>query len=76
MPDILIRGLDAETVRKLKRRARRHHRSLQGEAKSLIKRAAGIGGEEIAAVLDQWQRRFSKRRLVSSAELIREDRKR
>ena len=76
MSNILIRGLDDETLRRLKARARRHGRSLQGEAKLLLEQAAGAGPEEMAALLERWKERFSERRMVDSATLIREDRDR
>jgi plasmid stability protein len=76
MPDMLIRGLDQETVRRLKARARRHGRSLQGEAKLVLEQAAGVGAEEVAAMLDGWKGRFAGRRFADSAALIREDRER
>ena len=76
MPDILIRGVRAETIQRLKLRAKRNRRSLQGEAKLLIEQGGGCRHEEIAAILDLWQRRFGDRKLVRSTGLIREDRKR
>ena len=76
MSDILIRGLDAETVKRLKARARRHGRSLQSEAKLLLEQAAGASGEEIAAMLEGWKGRFAGRRFTDSVDLIREDRQR
>jgi plasmid stability protein len=76
MPDILIRGLDDETLRRLKVRAKRHGRSLQGEAKMLLEKAAGAGPEELAAMLDGWKERFAGRQLADSAALISEDRDR
>ena len=76
MPDILIRGLDARTLRRLKARARRNGRSLQKEAKLLLEQAAGLGADGIAAMLDGWQQRFAGRRFADSAELVREDRER
>jgi plasmid stability protein len=76
MPDILIRGLEPETIRRLKARAKRHGRSLQGEAKLLVEQATGAGGQHVAAMLERWQERFAGRRFSSSARLIREDRKR
>jgi plasmid stability protein len=36
VPDILIRGLDADTIERLKAQAIRHGRSMQAEAKTLI----------------------------------------
>lgn len=76
MPDILIRGLDEETLRRLKARARRHGRSLQGEAKMLLEQAAGAGPEELAAMLDGWKERFAGRQMGDSAAIISEDRDR
>jgi len=76
MPDILVRGLDAETVQRLKARANQHGRSLQSEVKMLVERAAGASGEQVAEVLKRWEKRFVGRRFSSSARLIREDRDR
>lgn len=36
MPQLLIRDLDAGTVERLKLRAQRHGRSLQGEVKAIL----------------------------------------
>lgn len=76
MPDILVRGLDAETVKRLKARANQHGRSLQSEVKMLVERAAGVGEDQIENVLKRWEERFAGRRFSSSARLIREDRNR
>ena len=76
MPDILIRGLDERTLKRLKARAKRHGRSLQSEARLLLEQAAGADPGEIAAMLDGWKRRFRGRKLSSSVALIREDRNR
>jgi plasmid stability protein len=76
MADILVRGLDAETVRRLKVRAKRNGRSLQGEAKLLLEQGAGLTADEIAEMLAGWQERFAGREFTDSAELIREDRER
>lgn len=40
MPGIHIRDLPEETLRALKRRARAHHRSVQGELRAIIDEAA------------------------------------
>lgn len=74
MPDVLIRDLDAQTIKRLKARARRHGRSFQSEAKLALERAAGASAEDVAAILDKWQRHFNGRRFSDSADLIREDR--
>ena len=36
MPQILVRDLDDVLVERLKRQAKRHHRSLQGEVKAIL----------------------------------------
>ena len=66
----------SETLWRLKLRAERNGRSLQGEARLLIERGGGRGREEIAAMLDRWGRRFGDRKLARSVDLIREGRKR
>ena len=76
MADILIRGLEPETIEQLKSRAKRHGRSLQREVKLLVEQAAGVRGPDIAAMLDRWQQRFAGRKFSSSVRLIREDRNR
>jgi antitoxin FitA len=74
VPDILVRGLDAATIKRLKAKASQHGRSLQSEVKMLVERAAG--NQQVAEVLDRWEKRFAGRRFSSSASLIREDRDR
>lgn len=75
MPDVLIRGLDEQTLKRLKARAKRHGRSVQQEARLLLEQAAGGGAEEIARMLDGWKKRFAGRKFSgSSAGLIRRDR--
>ena len=74
MADILVRGLTAKTVERLKARAKQHGRSLQGEAKLVLERAAG--GEAVAAMLGKWRKRLGGRKFASSAKLVREDRNR
>jgi plasmid stability protein len=76
MPDILVRDLDERTLDRLKERARRHGRSLQGEAKTLLERAAGLDAESVAAMFDRWDGRLKGRRFSGSAKLVREDRER
>lgn len=76
MPDILVRGLNAQAVKKLKARAKQHGRSLQGEAKLLLERAAGAESKQIAAILGKWKKKLAGRKLTDSVDLIRQDRKR
>ncbi|MBI2218831.1 MAG: hypothetical protein HYU51_16215 [Candidatus Rokubacteria bacterium] len=44
MPALHIRNVDDAVIAALKARAARHHRSLQGEVRSLLEAAAGAGG--------------------------------
>ncbi|MBN2450531.1 MAG: hypothetical protein JXR77_09075 [Lentisphaeria bacterium] len=74
MPDILIRDMDSEVVTRLKRRAKRHGRSLQSEARLLLEQAAG--SEDVRGLLDRWEQRLAGRPVDASADLIREDRDR
>lgn len=74
MSDILIRDLDPETIRRLKAQAKRNGRSLQSEARLLVERAVGTGGDHLEEMLDRWRRRFAGRKFSSSARIIREDR--
>ena len=77
MAQILVRGLDAALVARLKERARENHRSLQGEVKAILEEAAAQAtNAEIVALLDRWQRYWQQKGKIfsDSAELIREDR--
>ena len=76
MPDILVRNLDAQTVKRLKARAKHNGRSLQSEAKLALEQAAGMGPEEIRAMIGRWQEHFKGRKMTPTADLIREDRER
>jgi antitoxin FitA len=75
MPDILVRGLDAETVKRLKGRAKQHGRSLQSEAKMVLENAAGLSIGDVLHAARGWREKLG-RRFSDSAELIREDRQR
>lgn len=76
MPDILVRDLDERTLDRLKEQARRHGRSLQGEARTLLERAAGLDAESVVAMFDRWDGRLKGRRFSGSVKLVREDRER
>lgn len=76
MARILIRDLDDETVARLKDRARRHGRSLEGEARLILTHAAGLGFGEAQKLARQWHEKLAGRQLPDSVELIREDRQR
>ena len=76
MSDILIRDVNRKTLSRLKARAKRNGRSLQGEAKLILENAAGNALQESLAVAAQWRKKFAKegKHFTDSAELIREGR--
>jgi plasmid stability protein len=75
MPEILVRGLDQKTVKRLKARARIGGRSLQQEVKAILERAAtALTMAEARRLSSAWQRRLGGRTFSDSAALIREDR--
>ncbi len=76
MGQLLVRNLDTETIAQLKARAKRHGRSLQGEAKVILIDATSFSLEEAQAASKQWQQRLRGRVSGDSAALIREDRAR
>ncbi len=76
MPDILVRDIDPEKLERLKARAKRNGRSLQGEAKMLIEKAADDQKvEEILREAREWRKKLGKHSSDSAAD-IREDRQR
>ena len=76
MAQLLVRDLDSGTVDRLKLRAQRHGRSLQGEVKAILQAAATFSMTEAATVTEQWQRKLAGSEFRDSAEAIREDRER
>lgn len=75
MADILVRGLDAKVVCRLKARAKRHGRSLQSEAKRALETAAGQSLAEALQAGRQSRKKLAKR-FSDSTRLIRKDRDR
>ncbi len=78
MPDILVRDLPKKTVEKLKKRAKRHNRSLQQEVRTVLDETAHSDLRdhlEVARRLRAKIRR-SHPNQSDSVELIREDRER
>jgi len=76
VPQLLVRDLDADTVERLKLRAQRHGRSLQGEVKAILQAAATFSMSEADAVAEGWQRKLAGGVYRDSAEALREDRER
>lgn len=75
MAQILIRGLDDDVVKRLKRRAERAGRSLQSETKLILERAAGQSLAESLKTAAQWRTKVG-RVAADSVQLLREDRQR
>jgi antitoxin FitA len=77
MAQILVRNLDEEVVRKLKRRAKLLGRSLQSEAKRILEEAAEGGVLDKASAFemaDAFRKSLKGRKFSDSAKLVREDR--
>lgn len=77
MTDVLVRGVPEDVVEALKKRAREHNRSLQGELRELLVRSAG--GTNVNAVLlaKEVRQHIEKERGVledDSANIVRADR--
>lgn len=75
MPELLIRKLSAETIEGLKKRARQHRRSLQGEVVLLLEDVARRSGE-FWNEAEKMRTKLRGKRFSDSAKLIREDRER
>lgn len=76
MADLLIRNLESAVIKRLKLRAQQHHRSLQGELKHIIEKAAKLSMEEAKKTSDAWHKQLSGSSFTDSAELLRGDRDR
>lgn len=80
MAQVLIRDLDPEVLETLKERARRNHRSLQGELKAILEVAArGTAASSVEEFLAQARlirERTEATYQTDSAVLVREDRER
>jgi len=75
MPQLLVRGLHPVVVKKLKLRARQHHRSLQAELKDILEQAATMTAD-VRATVKRVRAMFAGRTFSDSAALIRRDRAR
>ncbi len=76
MAQLLVRGLEEETINRLKKQAKHHHRSLQGEVKLIIEQSLKMTMEEARATAEKWHKRLAGKKYTDSAELLREDRER
>lgn len=76
MAQLLIRNLDQGTVDRLKERARRHRRSLEGEVRLILEKEARAGAGDPWLLADRIRASFAGRRFTDGTALIREDRDR
>ncbi|MBZ0169949.1 hypothetical protein MELA_01007 [Candidatus Methylomirabilis lanthanidiphila] len=76
MPQLSVRNLNEETIKRLKALAKQHGRSLQGQAKIVLEEAAMLPANEISAIVEKWQRQFAGKRFSDSTRILREDRQR
>lgn len=76
MAELLIRNLEPEVIKRLKLRAKQHHRSLQGELKTIVEAAAKMSIQEARKKSSAWHKRLSGRSFSDSSTLQREDRNR
>jgi antitoxin FitA len=76
MAQILVRDLSPDIVARLKNRAERNGRSLQGEVKAILESAAKLSMSEAREVAAQIRQSFQGRMTSDSADLLREDRER
>jgi hypothetical protein len=70
MAQILVRDLDDERCMRLKEQARRHGRSLQGEAKLVLRQALGLIGHFLSLPVNIHESAFL---LVSALSIRRGD---
>lgn len=76
MAQILVRDLDEEVVEQLKKRAQKGGRSLQSEVKNIIEQAARMDMESALKLVNAIRKKFKKRKMTDSTDLVREDRNR
>lgn len=76
MAQLLIRNLEPEVIKRLKLRAKQHHRSLQSELKFIVESATKMSIEEARKTSTAWHKRLEGHTFTDSAEQLREDRNR
>lgn len=79
MAQILVRDLNEEVVKRLKKRAKQDGRSLQSEVKFILEQAAlepKMDTETARKISEAFRQRFKGREFPDTVELIREDRRR
>lgn len=78
MAQLLIRDIEQSVIQLLKLSAKQHHRSLQGELKSIVEAAVSnkMSMEEARKMCKIWHKRLAAGKFGDSTELLREDRSR
>jgi len=76
MAQILIRNVDEATLNKLKARARRSHRSLQGEISEILERAVRADVDRFLTKAAKLRQKLAGRPFTDSGQLLAEDRAR
>lgn len=74
MPDVLIRDLDEDVLKRLKSAAKAHGRSLQAEIHEALTTASTRSLVETRRLAARWLKRLHGRAHSDSTALIREDR--
>lgn len=75
MAQLLVRNLDDMTINLLKRRAKRHHRSVTSEVKTILTDALS-NETDWREQVEQVRAIFEGRSFSDSTDLVREDRDR
>jgi len=76
MPQLSVRNVHEDTIKRLKVLAKQHGRSLQGQVKIVLEEAVMLSVNEVSSVVKKWQRRFAGKRFKDSTKILREDRRR
>lgn len=74
MPNLLVRNLDEDVLKRLKASARVNRRSLQAELHEILQRASRRNLAETRRLSAQWLKRLRDTMQSDSADLVREDR--
>jgi plasmid stability protein len=74
MPDVLVRDLDAEVLKRLKAAAKANRHSLQAEIHDVLRRASTRNLAETRRLSARWLKRLNRSGHSNSAQLIRDDR--
>ena len=74
MPNVLVRDLDSDVLKRLKVAAKANRRSLQAEIHDVLRRASTRNLGETRRLSARWLKRLDRAAYSDSTDLIREDR--